>query len=221
MHRFVWNFAWGSSGGPSADEEAEYRNPSGPKVVPGVYQLRLTVDGRTQSQPLEVKMDPRSPATREILEQQLQLGQQIFAETLEARRAMAEISSLQKKLTEMQEKPGEQKPALKAALAEAQAEIGKILTGKETAAGQGSGLQEAYTGLAAALRVVEGGDRAVPAQAIAVYKESSQHVKARIAEWSRFKQTKWPQLNQKLREGKLAPIAVSEIEQEVEYLMSR
>src|SRR4029077_19016826 len=76
MHRFVWNFTWGSSGGPSADEEAEYRNPSGPKVVPGVYQLRLTVDGRTQSQALEVVMDPRSPATREILQQQMELGQQ-------------------------------------------------------------------------------------------------------------------------------------------------
>ena len=44
-------------------------------------------------------------------------------------------------------------------------------------------------GLASALRVVESGDRAVPSQAIAVYKESSQHAKARIAEWTRFKQT--------------------------------
>jgi hypothetical protein len=68
---------------------------------------------------------------------------------------------------------------------------------------------------------VESGDRAVPSQAIAVYKESRQQVKARIAEWSTFKQTRWPQLNQKLREGKLAPIAISEIEQEVEFLISR
>jgi len=221
MHRFVWNFTWGSSGGPGVDEEAEYRNPRGPKVVPGVYQLRLTVDGRTQSQPLEVKMDPRSPATREILQQQLQTGQQIFAEALVARRTMAEITSLQKKLTEMQQKLGEQKSAFKTAVGEAQAEIGRMLTGQEAAAGQGSGLQEAYTGLASALQVVESGDRGVPAQAIAVYKESSQGVKARIAEWSAFKQTRLPQLNQKLREGKLAPIDISEIEQEVEFLMSR
>jgi hypothetical protein len=61
----------------------------------------------------------------------------------------------------------------------------------------------------------------VPAQAIAVYKESSQQVKARIAEWDRFKQTRLAQLNQQLRDANFAPIAIAEIEQEVEFLMSR
>jgi len=50
MHRFVWNLAWGSSWGPTADEEAEFRNPSGPKVIPGNYEVRLTVDGQSQKQ---------------------------------------------------------------------------------------------------------------------------------------------------------------------------
>jgi photosystem II stability/assembly factor-like uncharacterized protein len=221
MHRFVWNLTWGSSGGPSVDEEAEYRNPSGPKVVPGIYQLRLTVDGRTQSQPLEVVMDPRSPATAEILQQQLQLGQQMYAETLEARRTMAEIGSFQKQLTDMQGKLGGENPTVKSALAEAQTAAGKILTDNEAAPGRGRGLQDAYMGLASALRVVEGGDRAVPSQAIALYKESSEGVKARIAEWATFKQTKLPQLNQKLREGSLSPIVISEIEREVEFLVTR
>ena len=36
MHRFVWNLAWRSSGGPGADEESEDRNSSGPKAVPGL-----------------------------------------------------------------------------------------------------------------------------------------------------------------------------------------
>ena len=60
MHRFVWNLTWSSSGGPGVDEESEYRNPSGPKVVPGIYTVTLTVDGRPQTQPLKVLMDPRS-----------------------------------------------------------------------------------------------------------------------------------------------------------------
>src|SRR4029077_21200037 len=53
MHRFVWNLTWGSSGGPSADEDAEMRNPSGPKAVPGIYHVRLTVDGKMQDQSLK------------------------------------------------------------------------------------------------------------------------------------------------------------------------
>ncbi len=219
MHRFVWNLTWHSSGGPSADEDAEYRNPSGPKAVPGIYQVRLTVDGKTQNQSLSVIMDPRSPATAEILAQQLQLGQQIFAETIEARRALAEIASVQKQLADTQQR-GIQNAQLKSALAEAQSGIGKILKNKEHAT-ENPGLKEANTGLASALRVVESGDRAVPSQAIAVYKESSEQAKVRIAEWARFKQTRLAQLNQQLREADFAPIAIAEIEQEVEFLVSR
>ena len=209
MHRFLWNLTWGSSGGPSADEESAYRNPSGPKVVPGIYQLRLTVDGRTQNQSLQVIMDPRSFATPEILQQQLQLGQQIYAETLEARHALAAIISLQKQLADRQQKLGGKDSELKSALAEAQSEIGRILTNQEPAQEeQAGGLRDAFTNLASALRVVESGDRGVPSQAIAVYKEASQRVKARIAEWTTFKQTRLPQLNQQLSKKNLPTAAI-------------
>jgi photosystem II stability/assembly factor-like uncharacterized protein len=230
MHRFVWNLTWVSGG--SADEASESRNLSGPKVLPGMYQVRLTVDGRTQDQRLKIIMDPRSPATPDVLQQQLQLGQQIFAEALEARRALAEISSVQKELAEVEQKLVEQKldeqklgeknPALKAALADAQSELSKILVNKDlTQQRPGGGLQSGSSELASALRVVESGDRAVPSQALAVYKESSQSIKEGIAEWLKFKQTKLVQLNQKLREQNLAPIAISEIESEVQVLTSR
>ncbi|HWO29692.1 MAG TPA: hypothetical protein VNO32_12935, partial [Candidatus Acidoferrum sp.] len=220
LQRFVWDLSWSSSGGQSVDEESEFRNPRGPKVVPGIYTVRLTVDGKAQTQPLEVVMDPRSAATPEILHQQLQLGRQIFAETMEARRALAEIASLRKQLADLQQKVGKKDSAIEPALADAQTEISKIET-RPGAVGESSGLQDAFADMAAALRVVESGDRAVPSQAVAVYKESSQRVKAAIAEWNEFKTTKLQRLNQKLSEAGDAPIAISEIEQEVQFLMSR
>jgi len=221
MHRFVWNLTWGSSGESTADEDSESRNPSGPKAIPGVYQVRLTVDGQTQSQSLKIIMDPRSPATPEILQQQLRLGQEIFAEAREARRVLAEIGSVEKQLAGIEQMVDEKHEALKPALADAQLEIAKIRSNKQITPQQPGGLQDGYIELTAALGVVKGGDRAVPSQAIAVYQESSQQVKEGIVQWTAFKQTKLPQLNQKLREGNLAPIAISEIEQDVEYLMSR
>ena len=221
MHRFVWNLTWYSSGDPIEGEEDENRNPRGPKAVPGIYQVRLTVDGKTQDQPLKVIMDPRSPATPEVVAQQLQLGQQIYSETIEARRALAEIDSVQKQLAEIQRKLGQRKlgqqkvstqsERLKSALAEVQSGIDQILTNKEHGAEDSPGLKTAYTGLASALRVVESGDRAAPSQAIAVFKESSPQVRARIAEWARFKPTKLATLNQQLREANLAPIMIAEI----------
>jgi photosystem II stability/assembly factor-like uncharacterized protein len=223
MHRFLWNLTWGS-GETMADEASGFPDLSGPKVVPGIYRVRLTVDGRTQEQQLKISMDPRSPATPEILQQQLQLAQQIFAESNEARRALAEISSVQKQLADLdqkvEQKLGEKNPALKTALADAQSELSEILVRKEGAQ-QAGGLQSGYRELVSALHVVEGGDRAAPSQAIALYQESSQSVKEGIAKWSSFKQTKLVQLNQKLHEAALAPIAISEIETEVQFLMSR
>ncbi len=221
MHRFVWDLTWGSSGGTGEDEESEYRNPRGPKVVPGSYTVRLTVDGKPQTRPLKVVMDPRSAATPETLQQQLQLGQQIFAETLEARRVLAEIASLRKQLGDLEQKIGEKDSAIKSALVDAQTEISKIEARPGAGPGQTTGLQDAFADMASALRVVESGDRAVPSQAIAVYDEAKQRVKAAIAQWNEFKTTKLPRLNQKLAGANLAPIAISEIEQEVQFLMSR
>ena len=217
-HRFVWNLAWGSSGPPLADEEAGFRNPSGPKVIPGTYEVRLTADGQSQSQSLEVRMDPRSPATSKVLTQQFELGQQMFDETVQARRAVAEIRSVQKQLESAQQGVTGENTALKSALAEAQSVLGKILAKKEDPQ---LGLETAYQNLASALRVVESGDRLAPSQAVAVYKESSEQIRARIGEWTEFKQTRLQELNQQLRRANLTPIAIADVDREDEFLMSQ
>lgn len=219
MHRFVWDLTWKNSGGPTADEEAAYRNPKGPKAAPGVYDVRLTVDGRSQDQRLRIAMDPRSAATTEVLKEQVRLGREMFAETMEARRALAEINSVQKQLSDAQQKAATSDSELKSALAAAQSEIGKILGGEES--GEDGGLQKSYEGVASALQVVEQGDREVPAQALELYHESDRGVKAGIAQWAAFKKSKLPALSEQLRKANLAPVAISQIEREVEFLMTR
>ena len=145
MHRFVWNLTWGSSGGPTPDEDADYHRPSGPKAVPGIYQVRLTVDGIVQNQSLTVVMDPRSPATPDVLAQQQQLGRQIFDETTAPRRALAEIGSVQKQLIDLQIKLNQEtsaarKTQIKSALTDAQSAIAKIVANKDHSGQQGPGL---------------------------------------------------------------------------------
>lgn len=221
MHRFLWDLKWGGSGGPSADEEAGARTPSGPKVVPGSYTVRLTVDGKTLERKLTVVMDPRSAATPQTLAQQLQLGRQIFLESVEARRALAEINSVQKQLADVQRKLGDQKPSLSAALAEAQSNLGKLLKHPDGDPQQAQGLREAYNDLTSALGVVGSGDRATPSQAVDVYKNASQQIHSRMAEWAAFKKTKLPELNNELRKANAGMINIAQIEEDVEYLVSR
>lgn len=52
----------------------------GPRALPGHYTVRLTVDGRTQTAPLEITPDPRGIASPEALRTQFELHRQINAE---------------------------------------------------------------------------------------------------------------------------------------------
>ena len=52
----------------------------GPRALPGQYQVRLTVDGKTQVQPLVIEPDPRGTATVDALREQFALYQKINTE---------------------------------------------------------------------------------------------------------------------------------------------
>ena len=131
--------------------------PRGPRAVPGTYQVRLTVDDKVLTQPLKIVMDPRSPATPRDLEQQLQLGRQIFAEAVRGRQGLAQIRAVQKQLNELEPKL-DGHADLKSTVLRLESEIRKILAGTEDSV-QPDGLEDASTGLASALAVVESGDR--------------------------------------------------------------
>jgi photosystem II stability/assembly factor-like uncharacterized protein len=205
MHRFVWNLAWGPPESPDGeDTDEEYGAPRGPRAAPGNYEVRLTVDGKTCKQPLQVSMDPRSAATPGELEQQVQLGRQIFAEILRGRKILAEISSVQKQLTNLQSKLNEH-PELKTGTEDAAKELKNILAGASEDA-SAMGLQTASSGLGSALHVVESSDQAVPAQALEVYRGSSDAMKRGSEAWSEFKTTRLRQLNQQLPQANLPPI---------------
>ncbi|HSB36268.1 MAG TPA: hypothetical protein VLH41_05290, partial [Thermoanaerobaculia bacterium] len=85
LHRFVWNLRYPDP--PAVEREfpisairgATPRGPEGPLVPPGVYVVRLTVDGTTLEQSLEVRMDPRIKTPAEGLSAQLALAKRIAA----------------------------------------------------------------------------------------------------------------------------------------------
>jgi len=105
---------------------------------------------------------------------------------------------------------------VKSAALQLETEIHKILAGSEDSATHPEGLENASAGLASALAAVESGDRATPSQAIALYHECSEALKLRIADWNHVKTNWLPQLNQHLRQKNMAPIAISEIVEEVD-----
>jgi photosystem II stability/assembly factor-like uncharacterized protein len=59
-------------------------SPEGPLVIPGIYTLKLTVDGKSYTQPLTVKNDPRSPASAADLRAQYELQVKLYEGTKES-----------------------------------------------------------------------------------------------------------------------------------------
>jgi hypothetical protein len=57
-----------------------WHEPQGPMVVPGRYEVRLTVGGQEFRQPIVVKLDPRLKVTTAELKLQLELAQKIAAQ---------------------------------------------------------------------------------------------------------------------------------------------
>ncbi len=57
MNQLIWNLA--TPGVDDVDDAVVWGYTGGVQVVPGRYTVRLTADGETREQPLEVRLDPR------------------------------------------------------------------------------------------------------------------------------------------------------------------
>ena len=78
MHRFTWDMHYdpipgmgggGRGGGGGANGAVPHRTYpaiNSPWVAPGTYTVRLTVNGKTLTQPITIKMDPRVKITPEV-----------------------------------------------------------------------------------------------------------------------------------------------------------
>lgn len=120
MHRFVWDLRYERPKGVrlgypiSAIDGYTPAEPRGPIALPGVYQVRLTVDGHTYVQPLRVDMDPRVETPPAALRQQFELSMRIkdvldrrdeSPSTL-LRPILAELESLYRILQSSDQAPG-------------------------------------------------------------------------------------------------------------------
>ena len=111
MHRMSWDLRYN----PILDERASddenravphrtYPKANAPWASPGEYTVRLTVDGKTYTQPLDLRMDPRVQTPAADLAKLATLTQQMYAATqsahaefLQARGLLAELDKLQGK----------------------------------------------------------------------------------------------------------------------------
>jgi len=104
MHRWMWDLHYAT---PSSSR-SEYpisaipgdtpKAPQGPLALPGNYTVKLTVNSRTYSEPLLVKMDPRVKTSPEDLAQMFQVESRLSRMLNESARGLAEARSAHEQL---------------------------------------------------------------------------------------------------------------------------
>jgi hypothetical protein len=73
-------------------------NVRGPAIVPGNYKVRLTADGKSQTQTFEVRKDPRLNTTPQDYERQLEVAMQIHNKLNQTNEAVIQIRDIRKQL---------------------------------------------------------------------------------------------------------------------------
>ena len=212
LNRFVWDTRYAES----------VRFPGmilwagetrGPKLPPGRYQVKLTVDGKSLTQPLEIKADPRLTTTPADYAKQLELGLKIRDKLSETNNAVIQIRDVRKQVEDLLKRVGAQsKP-----ISDAGTALNKKLTTIEEALYQTKNQSSQdplnfpirlNNKLAALGGVVGGGEVAPTAQSYTVYDELSAAIDAELAKLSQIMKTEVPAFNQLVRDQNIPAVVV-------------
>jgi hypothetical protein len=223
LHRFVWNLQWehpatlpyGYYGRPLdyteytvpdhaiAGQTPRYQ-PPGPFVVPGKYEIVLTVDGESYRQPLVVKLDPRVPASQSDLQSQLDLARQIVDAMESSYSSYYQIAPLRLALGERLKSLAGM-PAAKDAIAAATAlekELSEIQGGAD-----GAGVGPINRDLARYLIMIESADAPPAASARENAAVACQSLKKALMRWRVVNSDQLPALNKLLEANHLAALS--------------
>ena len=100
LNRFVWDLEYeGAHPVPRAPLWGGGTN--GPKAVPGNYQVRLTVQGKSYTEPLQIDPDPRLNVTQADLQKQFDLLIKIRDKVTEVDDAINQIRDLREQMNAM------------------------------------------------------------------------------------------------------------------------
>jgi photosystem II stability/assembly factor-like uncharacterized protein len=193
-NRFVWDLRYE----PPSEAGGEGPPARGPLVMPGVYQVRLTAAGQTLTQPLTVKLDPRSSATPTELGRQLELAMKASRDLKKTREALRQLGLVRRRASDLLTG---NRTALLALATDVNMSATRIMgaTGGRNSTAQSSGLSALQAEFNAAFNVSESADRTPPAQAYAVYDQASKELATELAAWESLKTGKLAELNRALR----------------------
>jgi len=216
LNRFVWDLRYElPKKVPGVIYDAG--EPTGPLALPGRYQVRLTVAGKTQTAAFEVKIDPRVHTSPEDLRKQFDLMLKLRDRQDQMNKTVIAIRDLRTQLLALEKRlgSGAEAKAVVAASAELRKKIGAIEEQLVQVNSKASEDQANYPtmlnskfGLLQTL--VDSADTAPTKAEDDVFAELDQRLEAQLTSWREVLAKDLPALNEAMRKDKIPAVAPAE-----------
>jgi photosystem II stability/assembly factor-like uncharacterized protein len=217
MHRFSWDLHYDPVGGPveQSGEEAQgavphrtYPTVNAPWAPPGTYTVRLTVSGRSYTQPLSLKLDPRVKTPAPALARLASLSRELYEEARATHAAYLRARGLASSLANEQ---GADVLAFRAqldSLAPAPSRGGRGFGRRGGAAGASLSLEAASSALTAAVMAMQDADVAPTAAQVATAGRARDQAATATARWNRLRTADLAALDATRKAGGQPPIVL-------------
>ena len=173
-------------------------SPVGPWVLPGEYAVRLTANGKTYTQSLTVKMDPRVTAPQDVLQEQSDLSMACHNGLNQVARVRERINEVRASIQTLLQEGGDKewKGLLNRAGRKASALDGTVWTEDVDALYDEEyatrGKEETLAGIQRKLLllmgILQGADAKPTSQAVVAIHEQQERLKEVLARWEQLKQ---------------------------------
>ena len=216
MHRFVWDLRYpapeslGHEFPISAIVHDTVQYPLGAWAMPGKYNVKLTVEGKSYQQPLTVKMDPRIKASEADLQKQFEVQAGAVEGMNESYEALRQVQSLRTQLKDRASKAQgalvDTIAALDRQAAELEGAAQSAFFGLPASGKQPENFSTLNQHFNALLTVANGADAAPTTQASAVYLEIEDALGKLVGRWKKIQYTDLPALNSSLKKAHLQEV---------------
>jgi photosystem II stability/assembly factor-like uncharacterized protein len=221
MHRFVWDLHYA----PPQVLEREFPisaivhntplNPLGVRALPGSYTVKLTVDGKSYTQSLTLKMDPRINTPLDHLRKQYDMETGAVAGMNSSYESLEQVKSVREQIKDLskevrgKEKLARSLEALDQQCEELEGAKQHSFYGLPNSGKQAENFSTLNQHFAAVLAIADSADSAPTNQATAVFQELHGSESELRERWSAIRARNIPDLNDGLRKAGLPTIDAS------------
>jgi photosystem II stability/assembly factor-like uncharacterized protein len=221
MNRFAWDLRYDD---PVQIPGAFYsgEGPRGPLALPGDYQVKLTVGGKSQTAPLHfaplhLAIDPRTKGAEPALQKQFTLSMQVNDRILQLHQAVNEIRDLKSQIQTLHKRFGDDqrlKPAFDAAdeldhkMSEIEQHLIQVnMKGSEANLAFPNMLNERFDTFS---HTIDAGDTEPTKPQLDVFQMLSSQLEEQLKKWAQIKNDDVPKVSELIKQANLPALIITE-----------